>query len=59
MLALWPKDAQNMNDTKEFIVNVMANTPSIIVITKELEKSVLKVCASLRPSSGSWLVPKF
>lgn len=38
-----------MIDTKEFIVNVMANTLSIIIITKELEKSRLIECAFPTP----------
>jgi hypothetical protein len=39
-----------MIDTKGFIVNVMANTLSIIIVTKELEKSTLKECALSLPA---------
>ena len=38
-------DVYNMDDTKEFIVNVVANTLRVIIIKKKLENYTFKVCA--------------
>lgn len=38
-------DVYNMDDTKEFIVNVVVNALRIIIIKKKLENYTFKVCA--------------
>lgn len=42
-------DEYHMDDTKEFIVNVVANTLRIAIIKKKLENYTFKVCAFFPP----------